>query len=87
MKDLITKSFKVCALTTNPDGTEDDKIGYFKNDSGGRDLLKNKILDEAFKELQIEEDEDETEHNEILITMDSDIENGDNEMLDDSNSD
>lgn len=82
-RDVIVKSFKICALTTDLTGLEDDKIHCLKDGqpcSGARETLVKfrEDLSTNRREIINDEtiDEENIEENEILIDEDSDCETG-----------
>lgn len=93
--DIIKKSFKICALTTNPDGSEDELIQCVKAGEPCRgawdilmqirdqELVDNQMVN-SFQQLEI--DEDQTAQNEGLIE-DSDEDISDSEENDNEESD
>ena len=75
---VIQKSFEVCGISVNTDGSQDDRIHCLKDNGVATDAkpkveeLTKKLLEkdddsDPFDDIEIEEDEDELENNEIII--------------------
>ena len=76
------KSFRVCGITVNPDGSEDSEISCLKENGVAHDARREIELETAVLErgeqvesgdpFADEEDEDELEENEIVVHEDLD---------------
>jgi hypothetical protein len=81
--DIIVKSFKICSITTNIDGSEDDLIECFKDNkpnSSGREILR--LKNHQLQDMNIVSQDDE-----LGIENDSDSEGSDVEVDFDDNID
>ena len=81
-EDVVRKSFRVCGITVNPDGSEDSEISCLKENGVAYDARCKIELETAVFEqgeqvesgdpFADEEDEDELEENEIVVHEDLD---------------
>ena len=79
-EDVVRKSFRVCGITVNPDGSEDSEINCLKENGVAHDArceieLETAVLErgeqvESGDPFADEEDEDELEENEIVVHED-----------------